>query len=48
MMTPEWEEYTREHTTPEPTILAKLNRETQLSQVYPRMLSGHQIGRAHV
>ncbi len=44
MMTPEWEEYTREHTTPEPTILAKLNRETQLSQVYPRMLSGHLQG----
>ena len=44
MMTPEWEEYAREHTTPEPSILAKLNRETQLSQVYPRMLSGHLQG----
>jgi len=43
-MTPEWEEYAREHTTPEPSILAKLNRETQLSQVYPRMLSGHLQG----
>ncbi len=44
MMTPEWEQYAEEHTTPEPSVLAKLNRETQLSQVYPRMLSGHLQG----
>jgi caffeoyl-CoA O-methyltransferase len=44
MMTPEWEQYAEEHTTPEPSILAKLNRETQLTQVYPRMLSGHLQG----
>jgi caffeoyl-CoA O-methyltransferase len=44
MMTPEWEQYAEEHTTPEPGILAKLNRETQTTQVYPRMLSGHLQG----
>jgi caffeoyl-CoA O-methyltransferase len=44
MMTPEWEQYAGEHTTPEPSILAKLNRETQTTQVYPRMLSGHLQG----
>lgn len=44
MMTPEWEQYAEEHTTPEPSILVKLNRETQLTQVYPRMLSGHLQG----
>ena len=44
MMTPEWEQYAEDHTTPEPEILAKLNRETQLTQVYPRMLSGHLQG----
>jgi len=44
MMTPEWEQYAEEHTSPEPSILAKLNRETHLTQVYPQMLSGHLQG----
>ena len=33
--------YSETHTTPELPALAKLNRETHLSQVYPQMLSGH-------
>ena len=37
-------EYSEAHTTPEPQILARLNRETHLSQVYPQMLSGHLQG----
>ncbi len=37
-------EYAEAHTTPEPAVLAKLNRETHLSQVYPQMLSGHLQG----
>jgi caffeoyl-CoA O-methyltransferase len=44
MMTPEWEQYAEEHTTPEPDILAKLNRETHMTQVSPQMLSGHLQG----
>jgi predicted O-methyltransferase YrrM len=36
--------YAEAHTTPEPFILEKLNRETHLSQVYPQMLSGHLQG----
>jgi caffeoyl-CoA O-methyltransferase len=43
-MTPELETYVEEHTTAEPEVLARLNRETHLSQVYPRMLSGHVQG----
>ena len=37
-------EYAEAHTTPEPLVLATLNRETHLSQVYPQMLSGHLQG----
>jgi caffeoyl-CoA O-methyltransferase len=40
MIPPEIEQYAEDHTTPEPDVLARLNRETHLSQVYPRMLSG--------
>ncbi|MEI6681759.1 MAG: O-methyltransferase [Bacteroidota bacterium] len=36
--------YAAEHTTPELPVLAQLNRETHLSQVYPQMLSGHLQG----
>ena len=43
-MTPELEKYADEHTTPEYPVLTKLSRETHLSQVYPRMLSGHLQG----
>lgn len=37
-------DYAECHTTPEHPLLAKLNRETHLSQVYPQMLSGHVQG----
>jgi caffeoyl-CoA O-methyltransferase len=44
MISKEWEEYAEQHTTPELPVLARLNRETHLSRVYPRMLSGHLQG----
>ena len=44
MIDPELELYAEEHTTPETNVLAKLNRETHLTQVYPRMLAGHLQG----
>jgi caffeoyl-CoA O-methyltransferase len=37
-------EYAEARTTPEDPVLAKLNRETHLTQVYPQMLSGHLQG----
>ena len=37
-------DYAEAHTTPEHPVLAMLNRETHLSQVYPQMLSGHLQG----
>ncbi len=37
-------EYCESHSSPEPGILNRLNRETHLTQVYPRMLSGHLQG----
>lgn len=37
--------YIREHTSPEPTVLQKLNRDTQANVLMPRMLSGHVQGR---
>ncbi len=37
-------EYSEAHTTPEIPLLARLNRETHFSQVYPQMLSGHLQG----
>jgi predicted O-methyltransferase YrrM len=36
--------YAEEHSTPEYPFLEKLNRETNLTQVYPRMLAGHMQG----
>ena len=44
MIPPEIERYAEEHTSPESPVLYNLNRETHLSQVYPRMLSGHLQG----
>jgi len=38
------ERYCEEHSTPEPSFLAELNRETHLTQVYPRMISGPMQG----
>ncbi len=37
--------YAEEHSVAEPEILAKLNRETHLKVMQPRMLSGHLQGR---
>ncbi|MCX6252466.1 MAG: O-methyltransferase [Bacteroidetes bacterium] len=37
-------EYAEVHTSKESPLLAKLNRETNLTQMYPRMLSGHVQG----
>jgi predicted O-methyltransferase YrrM len=37
--------YVEEHTTKEPEYLYKLNRETHLKVMQPRMLSGHLQGR---
>ena len=36
--------YAENHTTPEYPFLADLNRETNLTQLYPRMLAGHMQG----
>ncbi|MES2555372.1 MAG: class I SAM-dependent methyltransferase [Bacteroidota bacterium] len=41
----ELDEYVCEHTSPENDVLAKLNRETHLKIMQPRMLSGHFQGR---
>jgi caffeoyl-CoA O-methyltransferase len=37
-------EYAERHSTPEFKVLENLNRETHLTQVYPRMLAGHMQG----
>lgn len=39
------DEYCCEHTSPESALLAKLNRETHVKILQPRMLSGHFQGR---
>lgn len=39
------EEYVNQHSSPEPELLARLNRETHLKVLQPRMLSGHLQGR---
>lgn len=41
----EIEKYTTEHTAVESELLAKINRETHLKVMMPRMLSGHYQGR---
>ena len=41
----ELDDYVCKHTSPENEILAKLNRETHLKVMQPRMLSGHFQGR---
>jgi len=38
-------QYSEEHTSPESELLHKINRQTHLSVLKPRMLSGHQQGR---
>ena len=42
----ELENYIENHSSPEPEILAQLNRETWSKVLMPRMLSGHIQGRA--
>jgi caffeoyl-CoA O-methyltransferase len=37
--------YAMQHSTPEDEVLLRLNRETNLKTVYPRMLSGHLQGK---
>jgi caffeoyl-CoA O-methyltransferase len=44
MINDELSEYEEEHTTAELPLLALLSRETHLTQVYPRMLSGNLQG----
>ena len=44
MIPEEIERYCELHSSPELSFLAALNRETHLTQVYPRMLSGHMQG----
>lgn len=44
-ITKELSDYSETHTTPESELLSKLNRETHLKVVSPRMLSGHLQGR---
>jgi caffeoyl-CoA O-methyltransferase len=44
MYTDELAEYAERHSTPENPVLGRLNRETHLNQVYPRMLAGHMQG----
>ena len=44
MISKELYEYAEEHSSQEYPFLAALNRETNLTQVYPRMLAGHMQG----
>lgn len=44
MVPKEIEQYCEAHSSPEADVLAALNRETHLTQVYPRMLSGQMQG----
>ena len=41
----EIEKYIEQHTTPESDLLRRVNRETHLYELMPRMLSGHVQGR---
>jgi predicted O-methyltransferase YrrM len=42
---PRWERYAGQFTSPEPPLLHRINRETHLQVLQPRMLSGHFQGR---
>ncbi len=44
MISDELLKYAEQHSSPEYTFLADLNRETNLTQLYPRMLAGHMQG----
>lgn len=45
LFSPDLLSYVEQHTSPEPELLQKLNRETHLKVKMPRMLSGHLQGR---
>ncbi len=45
MLDIKFEKYIKEHCSPENEILAELNRETNLKALFPRMLSGHVLGK---
>ena len=42
---PDLQRYTESHTAPESTLLKRLDRETNLRAMYPKMISGHLQGR---
>jgi predicted O-methyltransferase YrrM len=42
---PEILKYSEEHTSPAPGILSEIERETHVSNLFPRMISGHFQGR---
>lgn len=44
-LSPELQQYVTQHTSPEPELLQRLNRETHAKILMPRMLSGHLQGR---
>ena len=44
-ISPELEQYAGIHTSPESELLTRINRETHLEVLQPRMLSGHLQGR---
>jgi len=44
-LAPELQKYAEEHSTPETPILERINRDTYLKVMHPRMLSGHLQGR---
>lgn len=44
-LNPEIEQYAADHTSPESELLQKINRETHMKVLNPRMLSGHLQGR---
>lgn len=44
-LSPELQRYAENYTSPESSLLKRLNRETNLKALYPRMLSGHLQGR---
>lgn len=44
-MTEQLEEYILDHISPEPELLARLNRDTHVTHLYSRMCSGHLQGR---
>jgi len=45
LLSPELQHYVTQHTSPEPAVLQRLNRETHAKVLMPRMLSGHLQGR---